>query len=140
MEITAEHIIGSILAARTLTDEEKTAMLEKFKDPATTNEMLTEMLQKLADSEIALREEENRNLEQIGAENAKELEQEQALIQPEVDAVNAQANAEAAQLVHEFVQQADALDASASKVVETIKRGEHEADQMDAIRSQLGIK
>lgn len=139
MELTIEHIIGSILAARTLTDEEKRAMLDRFQDPAISNEEISETLRVLADAEIALREEENRNLEQIGVENAAELEREEVAIQPEVDAINAAADEEAAVVAQEYVQAADLLDADLSKVVETIKRDEHESDEMDAIRAQLGI-
>lgn len=140
MELTTEHIIGSILAARTLTDEEKRAMLDMFQNPAITNEMITESLQKLADAEIALREEENRNLEQISVENAAELEREEAAIQPEVDAINDASNEEAAVVVKAFLQETDTLDANLAKVTETIKRTEHETDEMDAIRAQLGIQ
>lgn len=115
-------------------------MLDKFQDPAITNEILTEMLQKLADAEIALREEENRNLEQIAVENAAELEREEAAVQPEVDAINDAANEEAGVAAQEFLRETDALDADLAKVTETIKRGEHESDEMDAIRAQLGIQ
>ena len=139
MELTTEHIIGSILAARTLTDEEKRAMLDRFQDPAVTNEMISEALSALADAEIALREEENRALEQIAAENSAELEREEAAIQPEVDAIHQAADSEAAVIAQEYLRETDNLDAELSKVVETIKREEHESDEADAIRASLGI-
>lgn len=139
MELTMEHIIGSILAARTLTDDEKRAMLDKFQDPAVTNEEISATLSQLAEKEIALREEENRNLASIAAENAAELEREEAAIQPEVNAINEAAESEATAVAQEYVQATDALDAELSKIVESVKRDEHESDEMDAIRAGLGI-
>lgn len=139
MELTIDHIIAAILSARTLSNSEKEAMLEKFKDPAITNEAITEMLQKLADSEIALRQEENTNLERIAVENEQERAEEAARIQPEVDAVYAEANTESTQVMQAHLAQMDTLDGDLAKVCETIKRGEHEVDQMAAIRAQLGI-
>ncbi len=140
MEPTAEQIIACILAARTLSNEQKEQMMEMFKDPTCTDQQLFDSLQALADAEIKLRQEENAELGKMADENATELAVEEARIQPEIDAVGAEANAEAEQVIHSYKQELDTLDADLSKVCETIKRGEHEADAMAAIRAQLGIQ
>lgn len=134
-----EDIIGTILAARTLTQAEKEQMLEKFKDQSVTNEQLMTMLQQLADAEIALINEENHNLEKMRAENDSERSAEETRIQSDVDAETDAANEEASHVITDYARDLDILDSDLSKVCETIKRSETEADEMNAIKKQFGL-
>lgn len=139
MQPLAEQIITTILAARSIGEEEKTVMLDKFSDESVSDEELKAMLDKLCDAEIALREAENAELEQLRVENNNDIAAEEVRIAPEKARIEAEALAAEQAVADEYVQNVKKLDGDLDVAVEQIKRNEHETAEMEKIRSSLGI-
>lgn len=139
MEHLAENIIAIILAARTISEEQKTAMLDKFGDDSITDEELKAMLDTLCDAEIALRNEENAKLLAMREENNIELAAEEARIAPEKVKIEQAAATEDQTVLADYKRDMGTLDHQLSTAIETFKRNEHEAGEMHKIRTSLGI-
>ena len=139
MEHLAENIIAIILAARTITEEQKTAMLDKFGDENITDEELKAMLDTLCDAEIALRNEENAKLLAMREENDLELATEEARIAPEKAKIQQEAATEDQAILADYKRDMNTLDHQLSTAIETFKRNEHEAGEMHKIRTSLGL-
>ena len=139
MHSLAENIITTILIARSITEEEKKVMLDKFSDESVSDEDLKAMLDKLCDAEIALREAENAELEQLRTENNAELGAEEARIAPVKARVEAEALAQEQKVADEYVKQVELLDEDFSVALDKIKRNEREAEEIRKIRGSLGI-
>lgn len=139
MQPLAEQIMTTILAARSISEEEKRAMLDKFGDESVSDEELKAMLDKLCDAEIALREAENAELEQLRAENNADMAAEQARIAPEKARIEAEARAAEQQVADDYVREVHQLDGKLDKVEEMIRKNTHEAEEMRRIRGNLGI-
>lgn len=129
----------TILAARSISEEEKRAMMDKFGDPSVSDEELKAMLDKLCDAEIALREAENAELEQLRAENNADMAAEEARIAPEKVRIEAEALAAEQQVADEYVKEVGRLDGKLDKVEEMIQKNTHEAQELGKIRGSLGI-
>lgn len=139
MQPLAEKIITTILAARSISEEEKTAMLDKFSDESVSDETLKAMLDKLCDAEIALRDAENAELQQLRVENNDDLASEEVRIAPEKARIEAEALAAEKVVADEYVQEVKKLDGEFDQTIEQIKRNEHETSEMEKIRTSLGI-
>lgn len=139
MQPLAEQIITTILAARSISEEEKTVMLDKFSDESVSDEELKAMLDKLCDAEIALREAENAELEQLRVENNNEMDSEEVRIAPVKARVEAEALAAEQVVADEYDQSVKRLEEDFEVTVEQIKRNEKETAEMEKIRSSLGI-
>lgn len=139
MQPLAEQIITTILAARSISEEEKTVMLDKFSDEGVSDEELKTMLDKLCDAEIALREAENAELEQLRVENNNEIDSEEVRIAPVKARVEAEALAAEQVVTDEYNQSVKRLEEDFEVTVEQIKRNEKETTEMEKIRSSLGI-
>jgi|GEM_PF-2418397 len=139
MQPLAEQIITTILAARSISEEEKTAMLDKFSDESVSDEELKAMLDKLCDAEIALREAENAELEQLRAENNNDMSSEEVRIAPEKAKIEAEARAAEQAVADEYDQSVKRLEEDFDVAVEQIKRNEKETAEMEKIRASLGI-
>ncbi len=139
MQPLAEQIITTILAARSISEEEKTVMLDKFSDESVSDEELKAMLDKLCDAEIALREAENAELEQLRVENNNNKDSEEVRIAPVKARVEAEAQAAEQAVADEYDQSVKRLEEDFEVTVEQIKRNEKETAEMEKIRSSLGI-
>lgn len=139
MQPLAEQIMTTILAARSISEEEKRAMLDKFGDEGVSDEELKAMLDKLCDAEIALREAENAELEQLRVENNADMAAEEARIAPEKARIEANARVAEQQVADEYVKEMHQLDGKLDKVEEMIQKNTHEAEEMKKIRGSLGI-
>ncbi len=139
MQPLAEQIITTILAARSISEEEKTVMLDKFSDESVSDEELKAMLDKLCDAEIALREAENAELEQLRVENNNDISSEEVRIAPVKARVEAEALAAEQAVADEYAQTVKRLEEDFDVTVEQIKRNEKETAEMEKIRSSLGI-
>lgn len=139
MQPLAEQIITTILAARSIGEEEKTVMLDKFSDESVSDEELKAMLDKLCDAEIALREAENAELEQLRVENNNDIDSEEVRIAPVKARVEAEAQAAEQVVADEYDQSVKRLEEDFEVTVEQIKRNEKETAEMEKIRSSLGI-
>lgn len=114
-------------------------MLDKFSDESVSDEELKAMLDKLCDAEIALREAENAELEQLRVENNADMESEEVRIAPKKAQIEADALAAEKVVADEYVQEVAKLDKELDVTIERIKRNEHEAGEMEKIRGSLGI-
>ena len=139
MQTLAEDIITVILAARSIEDAEREAMLDKFGDENVSDEELKVMLDKLCEAEIALRERENAELEQMRKKNNAEWAAEEARIAPERAKIDEGARLQERVIMKEYMQEVGTLEGELDKVEETIKKNSHESDAMAKIRKGLGI-
>jgi hypothetical protein len=135
----AEDILTVILTARTLTEAQKTAMLDKFSDQSVSDDEIKKMLDGLCDAEISLRERENIELQKARAENNARLAAEEARIAPEKAKIEAESRAEKQAVMSEYVQEVHKLEGDLDKVEEQIVKNSKEADEMGKIRKSLGI-
>lgn len=114
-------------------------MLDKFSDESVSDEELKAMLDKLCDAEIALREAENAELEQLRVENNNNKDSEEVRIAPVKARVEAEAQAAEQAVADEYDQSVKRLEEDFEVTVEQIKRNEKETAEMEKIRSSLGI-
>lgn len=129
----------TVLAARSITEEEKHALMEKFGDESVSDEELKAMLDTLCDREIALRDAENAELVALRGENNADSTAEEARIAPEVARIEAKALADEQKVADEYVKDVGRLDGNFDKIEEAIKKNTDEADEMKKIRGSLGI-
>lgn len=135
----AEKIIAAILGARTLSEEGKTAMLDKFSDESISDADLERMMMDFCDAEMALREKENENLLKIQTENNVELEAERAKYMPIQDKEMAEARVEEEEIIQDYIGKMGKLEGELDQALEAYKRNAHESDEMAKIRATLGI-
>lgn len=137
MELTANQVVALILAARTLSLEEKGAFLDLFQDASVTPEQLTEKLRDLAHQEVAYLHQENEELSQLAAENQKILREEEAKVKPQTAQVYADLDSAASELTTKWKETAGQQSHALDQVLETIQRDEQESDQIASLYAHL---
>lgn len=135
----ADAVAALILGSRTLSPIQKDQFFDMVADAALSDEQVTILVKQLIAREIAFRDEENKNLDQIASENDRILQDEEQRTAPQLTEITAAFQDAGQENIAAFKNALSLLDQQLTRVFETAGR-QNDADTIAALRATLKIK